>query len=116
MPRGRPRQPRASHPVPVRLALIDDKGQMRALADNFSAALDEFAKLNSDNKTDPAIEIYLRMNAVSHAEQIELKMMDQGWTIQRLTQEWLPRTDGVCVVWSEDLRPKERDGGLLIRL
>ena len=94
MPKGRPKQPRAKHPLPVRLAVIDERGRFRALVENFSDALRVFAQLNLDKP--------------HTLDEIELFMASACWRVEELTKPWVPVTDGHDLMWEHDDRPKDR--------
>ena len=97
MPKGRPLQPRAQAPLPVRFAVIDDKGRFRALVENFSGALRVFAQLNLDKPPrDP--------------DELALLMCSACWRIEEITKPWVPVTRGHDLLWSNDGYPDDREG------
>jgi hypothetical protein len=105
---GRPKQPRALAPLPVRLAVIDERGRFRALVENYADAVTVFAQLNLDKPLPP--------------DEVERHLMTSGWSVEKLTKPLHPQTDGRNLLWDLDAMPSDQptpsgeDNGFVIWL
>lgn len=94
MPKPNERATRTA--LPVRLAVRDNLGKLRALVENYTDALTVFANLNLDK---------LDRDKYPKAE-LEHHMTVSGWTVEAL-KPLVPATNGKNLLWDTDALPPD---------